>query len=92
MFRSIESYYVLMFLLGLSASLNPCIGYVYLMEIVHSKHTTLVITLAQIGEGIPTLLGPCISCLGLGVGDTCHYGHMCQFRECADGAVGSGIT
>jgi MFS family permease len=47
-----------MFLMGVAAALNPCVGYVYIMEIAEKKHETLVITLSQIGEGIPTLIGP----------------------------------
>lgn len=32
--KDLTSYYILMFIMGLAASLNPCVGYVYLMEIV----------------------------------------------------------
>lgn len=47
-----------MFMMGISAALNPCVGYPYLMEIIEKKHETLVITLSQIGEGIPTIVAP----------------------------------
>lgn len=30
-------YYVLMFLMGIGAALNPCVGYVYVMELVPKK-------------------------------------------------------
>ena len=44
--------------MGVGAALNPCIGYVYVMEIVPRKHQAVAITLTQIGEGIPTLIAP----------------------------------
>jgi hypothetical protein len=47
-----------MFLMGVAAALNPCVGYVYVMEITQKRYEANVITLSQIGEGIPTLIGP----------------------------------
>ena len=44
--------------MGMGAALNPCVGYVYVMELVPRNRQTTVITLTQIGEGIPTLIGP----------------------------------
>ena len=46
LFNSLYSYYALMFLMGVVASLNPCVGYVYLMEIVPRKYETLIVTLS----------------------------------------------
>eukprot|EP00347_Sterkiella_histriomuscorum_P011630 403371714 len=57
-FNSLSSFYILMFMMGISAALNPCVGYPYIMEIIEKRHETLVITLSQIGEGIPTIIGP----------------------------------
>lgn len=51
-------FYCLMFLIGLGAALNLCVGYVYIMEIQEKKHETSVISYSQIGEGVPTLVGP----------------------------------
>ena len=47
-----------MFLMGVAASLNPCVAYVYLLEVVEKRQETIVITLSSIGEGLPTLIGP----------------------------------
>ena len=51
-------FYFLMFLMGVAAALNPCVGYVYILEVVSKQHEAKIITLSQIGEGIPTLIGP----------------------------------
>ena len=47
-----------MFLMGVSAALNPCVAYVYVMEVVPKKDETFIMTMTQIGEAIPTLVGP----------------------------------
>ena len=47
-----------MFLMGVACALNPCVAYVYVMEVVPKKDETLIITLTQIGEAIPTIVGP----------------------------------
>lgn len=47
-----------MFLMGVGGALNPCVGYVYIMEIVSKKYETNIVILSQIGEGLPTLIGP----------------------------------
>lgn len=44
-FSSLSSFNILMFLMGVSAALNPCVGYVYIMEVVEKRHETLIITL-----------------------------------------------
>lgn len=44
--NSLSSFYCLMFLMGVAAALNPCVGYVYIMEVVEKKHETTIITLS----------------------------------------------
>ncbi len=33
-FNTLFAFYALMFLMGVAAALNPCVGYVYVMEVV----------------------------------------------------------
>ncbi len=47
-----------MFFMGMVAALNPCVGYVYIMEIVEKKRETLITTIAQVAESVPVLIGP----------------------------------
>jgi hypothetical protein len=35
-----------MFLMGVAAALNPCVGYVYILEIVQKKYEATIITLS----------------------------------------------
>ena len=44
--------------MGVAAALNPCVGYVYILEVVSKRNEAFIITLSQIGEAIPTLVGP----------------------------------
>ena len=45
-YSNLYYYYFLMFMMGVAAALNPCVGYVYIMEIAEKKRETLVITLS----------------------------------------------
>lgn len=47
LFSDLNTYYLLMFLLGLSSALNPCIGYIYLLEMAPKKqYENTIVTLA----------------------------------------------
>lgn len=39
-------FYFLMFMMGVAAALNPCVGYVYILEVVSKKHEATIITLS----------------------------------------------
>jgi MFS family permease len=45
LYSNLYYYYLLMFLMGVSAALNPCVGYVYIMEIVPKQYEATIITL-----------------------------------------------
>lgn len=44
-YSNLYFFYILMFLMGVAAALNPCVGYVYVLEVVSKKHEALIITL-----------------------------------------------
>ncbi|CDW84962.1 solute carrier family member 5 [Stylonychia lemnae] len=56
--NELSTFYFLMFLMGIVGAINPCVGYVYIMEIVMKKHQTISVTIAQVGEGLAAICGP----------------------------------
>lgn len=58
MIRDLQSTYILMFLMGLSASVRNNIGYVYGIELIPVKWQETVGTIERIFELIPSIMSP----------------------------------